>query len=96
MTNDELAATVEALTERVDRLERVVGVVAAGLAAPPRRRWTTVADAVSAAPVDPEPVHPTMVILPPQESAEAADRMATAVRKILGETFDGGAKVGGA
>ena len=95
MTNDELAATVEALTERVDRLERVVGVVAAGLAAPPRRRWTTVADGISPV-VAPEPVQPTRVILPPQESAEAAERMAAAVRKILCEAFDGGAKVGGA
>lgn len=97
-TNEELAAKVEALTERVVTLEGVILAVAKGLSLPrrPVRRWTTVADDVLVAQVAPEPVRPTMVILPPQESAEAAEKLAAAARRILGEAFDAGAKVGGA
>jgi len=97
-TNEELAAKVEALTERVVTLEGVILAVAKGLSLPrrPVRRWTTVADDVLVAQVAPEPVRPTMVILPPQESAEAAEKLASAARRILGEAFDAGAKVGGA
>ena len=92
-TIEELTAKVESLTERVAMLERVIGAVAAGLSVPRRRRWTTVADGIPPV-VAPEPVQPTMVILPPQESAEAAERMAATVRKILGEAVDGAAKGG--
>lgn len=95
-TNEELAAKVDALTERVEWLVRVVDAVAKGLLTPrrPVRRWTTVADGVSAAPVDHGSVYPTMVILPPQEGAEVAERMAGVVRRILGEAIDGAARGG--
>ena len=42
------------------------------------------------------PVRPSIVILPPQETAEAAEKMAADVRRILGAAFDAGAKGGGA
>jgi len=59
--------------------------------------WSTVVYGARSAPQPPpEPVEPTMVILPPQESAEAAERMAASVRKILGEVADEAAKAGGA
>lgn len=59
--------------------------------------WPGIRAALDDAPRSPVVrVRPTMVFLPPTESAEDAERMAAAVRKLLGDAFDGGAKVGGA
>lgn len=51
--------------------------------------WSTVVYGARSAPQSPpDPVHPSTVILPPQESAEAAERLAADVRRILGAVFE--------
>lgn len=74
MTNEELTAKVEALTERVVQLERMVGAVAVGLA--PRSPRLS--------------ARPPTVFLPPQPEGTDMEALGETVRRIVEGAPKGG------